>query len=182
MLAAVKSEGYALRFASARLADTYAVVRTAIESDSYALAFASESMQDREDLVRWAMEAGADVRHASWRLRSKRSLALDAVRIDYQNYYGIAEQCQCDIEIALEFVRVAAAAGCSRQYDAFGLTDICNDGLYYFTEITNQWFYNERRLVLAMIANPDWNLILDPRIGDMRPGAGLLLFSGEAST
>ena len=79
VLASVKNNGSALRFASERLKDNYDIVLVAVKNNERALGFASERLKDNYDIVLVAVKNnGRALKFASKKLQEDSELIAEA--------------------------------------------------------------------------------------------------------
>ena len=105
VLAAVRSDGLALEFASARLRADREVVFAAVRRDGMALQFVNYIFRDDDELVSMAVhQDGMSLQYGFRRFRADRELVLAAVRRDGLALEFASEGLQADREVVLAAV------------------------------------------------------------------------------
>ena len=110
-MAAVRSSGCALRFASEELRADHEIVLAAVKSYGYALEYASEDLRaDREIVLAARRSWGRALEYASEDLRADREIVLAAVKSSGCALEDASEELRADREIVLVAVRSSGYA------------------------------------------------------------------------
>ena len=106
VLAAVKKQGLALKYASDRLKADPRIVETAVRQNGAALAYAPSNFRDDRTTVRAAVQqSGMALEFASPQFQKDRSIVLEAVAVDGMALMYAAPSVQGDREVCWAAVR-----------------------------------------------------------------------------